>query len=96
VATGIGSGTIDFGAHPGSNEASLVVTGQATISVTSSVEAFLMAEVSGSHTAADASYATTLIGLACTVPIAATGFTINARSLQKMTGTFLVRWIWSD
>jgi len=96
MATGIGSGTINFGAHPGLNEANLVVTGQTSISATSSVEAFMMAEVSGSHTASDAGYANVLVGLACTVPTAGTGFTINARSTQRMTGTFLVRWIWSD
>jgi len=35
MATGQGIATIDFGAFPGSNEASVAVTGQTTISATS-------------------------------------------------------------
>lgn len=96
MASGVGTATVNFGAHPGANEASIAVTGQTSISATSHAEAWLMAEASGAHTVSDATYATVLIGLSCTVPVAATGFTINARSTEKMTGTFAVRWVWSD
>ncbi len=96
MAGGVGTATIDFGAWPGSNEASVAVTGQTAISATSAVEAFTMAEVSGSHTAADASYAVLFMALTCTPPTTGVGFTINARADHTLTGTFAVRWVWSD
>lgn len=89
-----GSATIDFGSGDGSNEASIAITGQTTILSTSYCEAFQMAEVSGSHTVNDAAYASLFIYLTCGVPTASTGFTIYAKSTQKMTGTFLIRWVW--
>lgn len=96
MASGSGQATVNFGTWPGSNEASVAVAGQATISATSSAEAFMMAEVSGVHTAADAAYAALFVALTCSVPVAATGFTINARCADTLTGTFLLRWVWSD
>lgn len=38
MATGTGTATIDFGAFPGSNEASIAVTGQGSILATSKAE----------------------------------------------------------
>ena len=96
MSSAVGSAVIDFGAWPGSNEASAAVTGQASILATSGAEAYLMAEAAGTHTAADARYAALLIGLSCSVPVAADGFTIYARSLHKMQGQFAVRWVWAD
>jgi hypothetical protein len=97
MATGQGTATIDFGAHPGANEASIAVTGQTSISNTSKAEAFVMADdTSGTHTASDHRYFAALVGLTCGTPTAATGFTIHARSTEKLTGTFHVRWVWAD
>lgn len=96
MASGSGTATLNFGAWPGTGEAATAVTGQAAISATSAAEAFLMAEASGVHTAADVAYAALFIALTCTVPVAATGFTITARTAYALTGTFLVRWVWSD
>jgi hypothetical protein len=97
MATGQGTATLNFGAFPGSNEASVVVTGQATISATSKAEAFVMADdTSGTHTASDHRYFAALVGLSCGTPTAATGFTIYARSLEKLQGTFALRWVWAD
>jgi hypothetical protein len=97
MATGQGSATIDFGAFPGSSEASVAVTGQAAISATSKAEAYLMGDdISGSHTADDHRYAAVLIGLTCGTPTAGTGFTIHGRCLDKMQGSFQVRWVWAD
>lgn len=96
MASGSGSATVTFPAWPGSNEASVAVTGQAAISATSAAEAFMMAEVSGVHTAADASYAALFIALTCSVPTAGVGFTVNARAEYTLTGTYLLRWVWSD
>lgn len=97
MATGQGTATIDFGAYPGSNEASVAVTGQSSISATSKAEAYFMGDdTSGSHTASDHRYAGLFIGLTCGTPIASTGFTIYGRSTEKMQGTFQVRWVWAD
>ena len=41
MATGQGTATLDFGAHPGSNEASVAVTGQTSILTTSKAEAWI-------------------------------------------------------
>jgi hypothetical protein len=90
-----GTSTIDFGSWPGNNEASIAVTGQAAITALSSAEAFMMSEVSGVHTVNDAKYAALFIALTCTVPSAGTGFTIDARSEYKLTGTFVLRWVWN-
>lgn len=97
MASAIGTATIDFGAHPGSNEASIAVTGQATISATSKVEAWVMGDdTSSNHTASDHKYLPQLASFTCGTPTAATGFTIHGRSIHKLTGTFTLRWVWSD
>lgn len=97
MATAQGTATIDFGSFPGTSEASIAVTGQGTISATSKVEAFIMADdTSGAHTANDHRYASALIGLTCGTPVAATSFTIYGRCLDKMQGTFALRWVWAD
>jgi hypothetical protein len=97
VASAQGTATIDFGAFPGSNEASVAVTGQAAISGTSKAEAYIMGDdTSGTHTASDHRWAAALVGLSCGTPAAGTGFTIYGRCLEKMQGPFAVRWIWSD
>lgn len=97
MATGQGTATIDFGAHPGSNEASVAVTGQGAISATSKAEAFIMADdTTGDHTASDHRYLAAFVGLTCGTPTAGTGFTIYARSAEKMRGQFSIRWVWAD
>ena len=96
MATGQGTATIDFGAFPGSNEASVAVTGQTGISGTSKAEAYVMATSSSDHTISDHQYAPLLIGLTCGALVAGTGFTIYATCLDKMQGTFTVNWVWAD
>lgn len=97
MANATGTATIDFGAFPGSNEASVTVTGQTTIGATSKAEAFVMADdTTGTHTASDHRYFAMLAGLSCGTPTAGTGFTIYARSAEKLQGTFTLRWVWSD
>ena len=97
MANATGTATLDFGAYPGSNEASVVVSGQGAISGTSKAEAFFMADdTTGDHTATDNRYAAALVGLSCGTPIAATGFTIYATCTEKLQGTFALRWVWSD
>ena len=97
MATGQGTATINFGAFPGSNEASVAVTGQTSISATSKAEAYIMADdTSGTHTASDHRYVGLWLALTCGTPTAATGFTIYGRSTEKLQGTFAIRWVWTD
>jgi hypothetical protein len=99
MATGQGTATIDFGTMGGggSNEASIAVTGQTTISATSKVEAYIMGDdTTVDHTTNDHRYFSALVGLTCGTPTAATGFTIYARCTQKLTGQFSIRWVWAD
>lgn len=100
-ATGGGSGatygnaTIDF--STGSNEASIVVIGQTSITLTATINAFIMADdTTADHTASDHKYAPTLFSLSCGDLVAGTGFTIYARSIHKISGTFKVRFAWSN
>jgi hypothetical protein len=97
MANGIGTATIDFGSHPGTNEASVAVTGQGSISGTSKAEAWVMGEdTSSNHTAEDHKYLPQFASFTCGTPVAATGFTIYGRSVHKLTGTYTLRWVWSD
>lgn len=97
MSNGTGTATLDFGVAPGSNEASITITGLATIGAASKAEAFVMADdTSSSHTAADHRYFGQLCTLSCGTPTAATGFTIYARSIHKLTGTWTVRYVWAD
>ncbi len=89
-----GTAVIDFGAFPGSNEATVAITGQTAITALSDVEAYFMAEATGNHTATDHAYAAKLISLTADIPTAGTGFNILARSEHKIQGTFNVRWVW--
>lgn len=90
-----GTTTINFGAFPGNNEASVVVTGQAAIVGGSLAEAFVMEEASSNFTAVDHSYFNLLVTLACGTIVAGTGFTIQARSLEKLQGIWNVKWVWN-
>jgi hypothetical protein len=96
MASATGTVTIDFGAFPGSNTATVTVSGQGSILATSNVEAFFMAESTVDHTANDHKFAALLAQLVCSVPVAATGFDIDAVSTEKLQGTFKLRWVWAD
>lgn len=92
-----GSAVLDFGAFPGSNEASVVVTGQASIGATPLVLVFISGDdTTADHTASDHKYVAMLLGLTAGTVVAGTGFTITARCEQKLMGTFDVRWAWSN
>lgn len=97
MASGQGTATLDFGAYPGSNEASVSVTGQSSILSTSKADAYFMGDdTTADHTASDHRYADLFMGLTCGTPTVSTGFTIYGRSEHKLQGTFLVRWVWVD
>lgn len=97
MASGTGQAIIDFGSFPGSNEASVQVTGQASISAGSKADAYFSGDdTTSDHSESDHRYADALIGLTCGQIVAGTGFTIFATSTHAMSGTFTVRWVWAD
>lgn len=90
-----GQATLDFGVYPGTNEATVTVTGQTDILTTSVVNVQVHhTDTSTSHTAADHEYFSTFAGITVSTPTASSGFTIKAKSLHKLTGTWTVRWSW--
>ena len=94
-SSGAGQAILDFGAFPGSNEASAVVTGLSGIKIDSGAFAFFQSiDTTADHSANDHAYAPAFIHLSCGSFVAGVGFTIQARSLEKMTGTFKVRFQW--
>jgi len=86
---GYGAATIDFGAFPGSNEASVSF---ADTNVGAAVNPFFASDdTTTDHTANDHKYAAMLVHLSAqTTPGA--GGVIHARSEHKMQGTFDVRY----
>lgn len=90
-----GQATLDFGAHPGTNEATATITGQTNILTTSVVTVQVShTDTSTNHTAADHEYFSTFAGITTSTPTAGSGFVIKAKSLHKLTGTWTVRWSW--
>lgn len=97
MASGQGITTIDFGAFPGSNEAFVDVTGQGAIQATSKAEAYVMGDdTTSDHTANDHRYFPLWAVLTCGTPFAADGFSIYARSTERLQGTYKVRFVWAD
>ena len=95
MAFGTGTAVLDFGT--GGNEASVVVTGQTSITATSKTDAFVMADdTTTSHSASDHRFFACLAGLTCGTPTSGEGFTIYATSTQKLQGTYQVRFVWAD
>ena len=89
-----GTTTLDFGPFPGTNEASATITGQTAITSANIPDAMYRQEATSDHTVNDHTYAALLSSLTCTVPTAGTGFTITARSAEKLQGTFNINWRW--
>ncbi len=94
---GTGTAILDFGSFPGTNEASVSVTGETNITTNSKVESWIMGSDSTSdHTASDHRYMPLFLALTCGNIVNGTGFTIYGRSTEKLTGTFSVRWVWTN
>lgn len=93
---GMGTATLDFGAEPGSNEASVAVS-VPTITADGKVEAFIMGDdATSDHTASDHQYIGLWLNLTCGTPSAGVGFTIYGRSTERLSGTFAIRFVWAD
>jgi hypothetical protein len=87
-----GTATIDFGAWPGSNEASVVVS-DASVAALSLIEPFVMAsDTTADHTAEDHRYLPLFASFTAGNVVASTSFTIYGRAPEKLQGTFKIRW----
>lgn len=92
---GTGTAIIDFGT--GSNEAQTTITGLDTIKSTSYAESWVMADdTSADHTASDHRYFPVFASLTCGTPVDGVGFTIYARSIEKLTGEWSIRYVWAE
>lgn len=89
-----GTATLDFGPAPGSQFASVVVTGQSGIDSDSNIEAYLMASDSTTDNSAFIHQVVPMV-LRCGNIVAGTGFTIYARSDWNISNTMLCRWVWA-
>jgi hypothetical protein len=97
MASNKGTATLDFGAAPGSQDASLAITGEATITGTSYVEVWMMDDNTADHSAyAHRTVLAHEISLVAGDVVNGTGFTIYATSNLTITGTVKVRWVWSS
>jgi len=97
AVTGFGTTTLNFGAYPGSNEASVTVTGLTAISSTSTTNAYISADgTTANYTADDHKYLAAFISLTCSNATNGSGFTIYARSLEKIEGLVSVNYYWSN
>jgi hypothetical protein len=92
----VGTATISFGADPGSDVGSVVVTGQSGISSTSHVEAWIMGDTTATNTADDHELAQVLVRLVTRNVVADTGFTIIAYVQGgQISGDLKVHWVWN-
>jgi hypothetical protein len=88
-----GTTTIDFGAFPGTHEASVVVTGLTGIVSGSVISvSFDGSATSGTHTPSDHRVADAFASLTYSQPSAGSGFTIYAVSIERLQGTFSLNW----
>lgn len=94
MATGTGTAEIDFGAFPGSNEASVTVSATGVTPATH-VEAWVMADgTTTDHTASDHRYFPVFAALTCAP--STDSFTVYGRSTQKLQGKFLTHYVWAN
>lgn len=97
MATAQGTVVFDFGSAPGTNVVTTAVP-SATIGAASNIEIYLMGtDSTATHNAVEHQMLP-LVGLSLT-PISITagvGFTGQAMSPARLTGTFTARWVWAD
>lgn len=93
VVQGSGTAILDFGS--GSNEAEIAVGSQTEILSTAKINLSINAgSTSGNHTASDHKWFLQFCSLSVSTPVDATGFTIYARSVHKLVGTWVVQYNW--
>ena len=97
-----GTTTLDFGAFPGTFDASATITGQAGIVAGSLVGAWIRPEATADHSADEHRIET--IAIVADTIVAGTGFTIYGREAgadttrnegHRLYGLFTVAWAWT-
>jgi len=86
-----GSATLDFGNIPGTDSVVVVVTSAGVLS-TSSIEAWMMADTTATHNYIE--HVIVPMRLVCKSGNNDDTFTIYAFSELRLTGTFIVHWVW--
>ena len=97
MATGQGTVVFDFGSAPGTNVVTTAVS-DATIGASSKVEVYLMGtDSTATHNAVEHQLLP-LAGLSVqAISVSAgVGFTAQAASMLRLTGTFQARYVWAD
>lgn len=90
-----GTATVDFGAFPGSSQATVVVTGQASIQTSSLVEAWIRPQSATAQHSVDEHVVEHLKIVAGSI-VDGVGFTIYAECLNsRVHGQFNVAWVWN-
>jgi hypothetical protein len=90
-----GTATLDFGSGAGTNNVSVEVTGQAGILSGSNIMIWVQGNDStASHNSYEHKILPSYVSLSADSVVAATGFTINAFTELRLTGTISVRWSW--
>lgn len=92
-----GTSTLDFGNYPGSNEASIIISGQSTVKSDSIIRVYVnSSDTSVDHTANDHKYFSEFATVTSGSLVAGVGFTIYATSIHKLSGKFTVRWTFTN
>lgn len=91
-----GTVIVSFGAFPGSDTASLAITGQTSILNTSKVEAYVDPTAGSTSDHSVDEHIAVDIDVRCSNIVAGTGFTINlaTRSLRQIGG-YNITWVWA-
>ena len=93
-----GTAIVDFGAYPGSPDASVAVAGQAAILTTSAAEAWLRPQDATAENSVDMHIMASNMMEVIAGPItAADGFPIRciSRDGTNFVGTFNLNWVWN-
>ena len=95
MATGSGSGTLNFGAAPGTNIVTTTVTGQTGLTAGSHIEAWIMGEATANHNVYE--HSRILARLVSVTPenISGTSFDVVAATELRLTGLVAFRHAWS-
>ena len=88
-----GTATLDFGTIPGSQDAHVAITGQASILADSLADAWILGIPTATHNLEE--HMMVPMEVKCGSIVAGTGFTIYASTEYRLTGTFTVAWVWN-
>ena len=93
--SGQGATTIDFGAFPGSGNASVAITGQAEIAADALVDAWLVAKATADHSVDE--HLVDGPEILAGAVVAGVGFTIYAVARDgNAIGAWSVAWVWNN